>query len=349
MLGQMARRTATRWEVLLVVLILVCGVWSWTLSPFFLQRANLLDLLTPYIFLGLLAFGLMFVLVIGEIDISGCSMMAASAAVFAWLVHGGTNVWLAAAAVLGVATLLGLVNGLLVGILNLPSLAVTLGTLATYRGLAYVILRGNVRTGFQPTFVQIGGGYISNELPISLLVFFGFAIGLGLLLQTTRFGRYLYTIGSNREAARYSGIAVTRMRVSVFVLSGLMAGFAAIIYLGFFDSVEADAASASELMAVITIVVLGGVSIFGGSGSVVGVLLSCVLVAEIRNGMQLASISSYVQDIVVGGLLITAIAVGNLTRAERTHALLQKTLGGFRKEVISAETHAQETHVPSRQ
>src|SRR5205085_6267351 len=188
-----------RWEALLVLLILGGGVWSWTLSSFFLKRPNLLDLATPYIFIGLLAFGLTFVVVTGEIDISVVSTMAVSAVAFAQIWHAGVNVWLAAAAALGVGTVLGLGNGLLVGMLNLPSLAVTLGTLAAYRGLAYVILGGNARSSFPTSFTQIGGGYISNELPIALLVLLAFAIGLGFLLHATRFGRYLYTIGANRE------------------------------------------------------------------------------------------------------------------------------------------------------
>ena len=160
--------------------------------------------------------------------------------------------------------MLGLVNGLLIGVLNLPSLAVTLGTLAAYRGLAFVILGGEARSNFPPEFTKIGGGYISNELPNALLILLGFALVLGLLLHVTRFGRYVYAIGSNREAARFSGIPVTRVRVSVFVLSGLMAGFAGIVYLGFFGAVQADAAGGSELIDVVTAVVLGGVDIFGG-------------------------------------------------------------------------------------
>src|SRR5207247_2029490 len=142
-----------------------------------------------------------------------------------------------------VAAGLGLVNGLLIGVLNLPSLAVTLGTLAAFRGLAYVILGGEARSGFPTSFTQIGGGYISNELPYALLVLAGAALVLGLLLHTTRFGRYLYALGSNREATRFSGVPDTRVRVSVFVLSGFMAGVAGIVYLGYFGSVQADAAS----------------------------------------------------------------------------------------------------------
>lgn len=315
MRGRVAWRAVARWEGLLVLLIVGGGIWSWTLSSFFLKRANLLDLATPYIFMGLLAFGLTFVVIAGEIDISVVSAMAVSAVAAAQVWDAGANIWLAALVALGVGGVLGLANGLLVGVLNLPSLAVTLGTLAAYRGLAFVILGGGAVSGFPTDFTNIGGGYIANELPIALLVLIGFAIALGVVLHATRFGRYLYAIGSNREAARFSGIPVTRVRVTVFVVSGLMAGVAAIVYLGFFGSVQADAASGSELVNVVTAVVLGGVDIFGGSGSMLGVLLALILIAVLRNGMQLANLGGATQDIVIGGLLVGAILAGNVVRA----------------------------------
>jgi rhamnose transport system permease protein len=325
-----------RWEAILVLLIFAAGVWSATLSSYFLQRANLLDLLTPYVFLGLLAFGLTFIVISGEIDISLVSTMAVAAASFAQLWHHGVNVWISAIAALIIGTSLGLVNGLLIGALDLPSLAITLGTLAAYRGLAYVILGGEAISGFPTRFTNIGGGYIGNELPVALLVLIGFAVVLGLLLHATRFGRYIYALGSNREATRYSGIPVTRVRVTVFAVAGLMAGFAAIVYLGFYGSVQADAASGSELIDVVTAVVLGGVDIFGGSGSMLGVLLALVLVAELRNGMQLANVSGATQDMVIGGLLIAAILAGNALRAAEGGRFKFKK-AGTRKEVTRKE------------
>jgi rhamnose transport system permease protein len=334
-----ARATA-RWEALLVLLIIGAGIWSTTLSSYFLHRANLLDLTTPYAYLGLMAFGLTFVVIAGEIDISVCSTMTVSAVSFAQLWHSGMDVWLAAALGLVIAGGLGLVNGLLIGVLNLPSLAVTLGTLAAYRGLAYVILGGQARSGFPTSFTNIGGGYIHTDLPIALLVLLGSALVLGLVLHATRFGRYLFTLGSNREATRFSGVPDTRVRVTIFVISGLMAGLAGIVYLGYFGSVQADAASGSELITVVTAVVLGGVDIFGGAGSMLGVLLALILVAEIRNGMQLANVGGAAQDIVVGGLLVGAILAGNVARAVQARGLPWRRARRPRKEVL--ETEAQE-------
>ena len=326
-------RLVARWDTLLIVLILVVGWWSTTLSPFFLTRVNLLDLATPYIFIGLLALGLTFVVIAGEIDISVASTMAVAAVSFAEIWNAGTNVWVAALAALAIGTLLGSINGVLVGIFNLPSLAITLGTLAAYRGLAYVILGGEARSNFPSGFTQIGGGYIHNELPKALLVLVGAAAVLAVLLHATRFGRYVYVIGSNREAARFSGVPVARVRVAVFALAGFMAGCAAIVYLGFFGSVQADAAGGSELIDVVTAVVLGGVNIFGGSGSILGVLLATILVAELRNGMQLDNLSGATQDMVIGGLLLGAILAGNIARAAQGRGTTWKRALVSRREV----------------
>jgi rhamnose transport system permease protein len=331
-----AGRLLARWETLLVVAIVGVGIWSATLSPFFLQRANLLDLVTPYIYIGLMAFGLTFVVVAGEIDISVVSTLSVSVVCFAQLFGAGANVWLAAAAGLAIAGALGLVNGVLVGILNLPSLAITLGTLAAYQGIAFVVLSGEGIASFPLGYTQIGGGYIRNELPVALLVLLGFALLLGLLLQATRFGRYLFTIGSNREAARFSGIPVARARVTIFVISGLMAGVAGVVYVGYFGSARADAGQGS-LLDVVTAVVLGGVDIFGGTGSILGVLLALVLVAEVRNGMQLANIAGDIQNIVIGGLLLAAIVVGNVIRRAQAGGLQPRELLRRRREVGSGQ------------
>jgi rhamnose transport system permease protein len=339
--GRVVVRAAARWESLLVLLILGGGIWSWTLSSFFLHRANLLDLATPYAYIGLMALGLTFVVIAGEIDISVASTMTVSAVSFAQIWHAGVNVWVAAVAGLAIAGALGLANGLLIGVLNLPSLAVTLGTLAAYRGLAYVILGGNARSGFPSSFTDIGGGYIHNELPKALLVLLAGALVLGLVLHGTRFGRYLYVLGSNREATRFSGVPDTRVRVTIFVLSGLMAGVAGIVYLGYFGSVQADAASGSELISVVTAVVLGGVDIFGGAGSMLGVLLALILIAVLRNGMQLANIGGAAQDIVIGGLLLGAILAGNVVRAVQGGGLPWRRARSPRKEVLETESLTQ--------
>lgn len=329
-------RLVLRWETLLIVAIVGGGIWSATLSEFFFTRINLLDLATPYVFIGLLAFGLTFVVIAGEIDISVTSILAVSVVSFAQLLDHGVNVWLATAAGLGVAAALGLVNGLLVGVLNLPSLAVTLGTLAAFQGLAFVILSGEGVAEFPQRYLSIGGGYSKQELPHALVLLVAAAFVLGLLLHATRFGRYLFAIGSNREAAHLSGVPASRVRVTVFVISGLMAGIAGIAYVGFFGSARADAAQGS-LLDVVTAVVLGGVNIFGGAGTMVGVFLALILVAVLRNGMQLANVGGDTQNIVIGVLLLAAIAAGNLGRAIQDGSISLARLGIRRRGVIRSD------------
>jgi rhamnose transport system permease protein len=329
-------RLVLRWETLLIVAIVGGAIWSARLSEFFFTRINLLDLATPYVFIGLLAFGLTFVVIAGEIDISITSILAVSVVSFAQLLDHGVNVWVATAAGLSVAASLGLVNGLLVGVLNLPSLAVTLGTLAAFQGLAFVILSGEGVAEFPPRYLSIGGGYYKQELPHALLLLIVAAVVLGLLLHATRFGRYLFAIGSNREAARLSGVPASRVRVSVFVISALVAGIAGMAYVGFFGAARTDAAQGS-LLDVVTAVVLGGVNIFGGAGSMVGVFLALILVAVLRNGMQLANVGGDTQNIVIGVLLLAAIAAGNLSRAIQDGSISLARLGIRRRGVIRSD------------
>jgi rhamnose transport system permease protein len=330
-----------RWETVLVLLIIAVGLWCRSLSPLFLTKLNLLDLATPYIFVGLMALGLTFVVIAAEIDISVASILAVSVVVIGQIYEAGTSIWFAATVGLLVATALGLFNGLLVAVLGLPSLAVTLGTLAAYRGLAFLIHSGEGVATFPTGFTNIGIGYVwGQQVPIALLVFLGTAVALGFLLHATRFGRYVYAVGSNREAARYSGIPVTRVRMAVFGISGFMAGVAGLVYIGFFGSSRADAADGS-LLDVVTAVVLGGVDIFGGSGSIVGVVLAVVLIAELRNGMQLDNIGGDTQNIVIGCLLLGAILAGNGIRALQASGLRQRIARVRKREVVRTKGQAE--------
>jgi rhamnose transport system permease protein len=330
-----------RWETVLILLIVAVGLWCRSLSPLFLTKVNLLDLATPYIFVGLMALGLTFVVIAGEIDISVASILGVSVVVLGQVYEAGANIWFAALVGLLVATGLGLLNGFLVAVVGLPSLAVTLGTLAAYRGLAFLIHSGEGVATFPTRFTNIGIGYVwGQQVPIALLVFLGAAIVLGFLLHATRFGRYVYAIGSNREASLYSGIPVTRVRMAVFGLSGFMAGIAGFVYVGFFGSSRADAADGS-LLDVVTAVVLGGVDIFGGSGSIVGVVLSVVLIAELRNGMQLDNIGGDTQNIVIGCLLLGAILAGNAIRAAQAGGFRSRIARARKKEVVRTQGEAE--------
>jgi rhamnose transport system permease protein len=244
----------------------------------------------------------------------------------------GVNLWLACLIALAVGTGLGIFNGVLVGLLQLPALAVTLGTLAAYRGLAFVILGSAGVTGFPSSFTRLGNGYVgSSPFPVSLAIFVVTAAAFAALLHGTRFGRYVYAIGANREAARFSGVPVDRVRVTLFAISGLMAGVAGLLYASYFATAQADAATVA-LLDVVAAVVLGGVNIFGGSGTIPGVFLAVVLIAVLRNGMGLANVPGATQSIVIGGLLLGAILVGNLLRGVREQGVARRFLERFRRK-----------------
>ena len=332
-LTRFARSLLVRWETVLVLLIIAVGLWCRSLSPLFLTKLNLLDLATPYIFIGLMALGLTFVVIAGEIDISVASILAVSVVILGQVYEAGANIWFAALVGLLVATGLGLLNGF-------------------RRGRRSALARGHARDAgrlprarvphpqrrrvatFPTRFTNIGIGYVwGQQVPIALLVFLGTAIALGFLLHATRFGRYIYAIGSNREAARYSGIPVTRVRMAVFGISGLLAGVSGLVYVGYFGSSRADAADGS-LLDVVTAVVLGGVDIFGGSGSILGVVLAVILIAELRNGMLLDNIGGDTQNIVIGCLLLGAILAGNAIRALQASGLRQRIARARTKEVV---------------
>ena len=151
------------------------------------------------------------------------------------------------------------------------------------------------------------------------------------MLHGTRFGRYVYAIGANREAARFSGVPVDRVRVTLFAISGLMAGVAGLLYASYFATAQADAATVA-LLDVVAAVVLGGVNIFGGSGTIPGVFLAVVLIAVLRNGMGLANVPGATQSIVIGGLLLGAILVGNLLRGMREQGVARRFLERFRRK-----------------
>lgn len=309
------RDLIVRWETILVVLIIGAMIVSTNISPFFREQ-NFLDIIKPFAAIGLMTLGLSLVVIAGEIDISVTSMLALSAVIFATSWSNGVPLVLACVLALLTGAGLGLFNGVLVAVFNLPSLAVTLGTLAAYRGLAFVILTTEGVTDFPEGFVQIGFGNIgSTAIPAAVVVLLIAAIIFGVLLHATRFGRNLFTIGSNRVAAKFSGIPVRTVRLLAFVISGVMSAAAGLIYAGFFNTVRADVAS-ENLLDVVTAVVLGGVNIFGGSGSVPGVIFSLVLIAIMRRGMGLANISSPVQSMVIGILLIVAIMAGNFIKEQ---------------------------------
>jgi rhamnose transport system permease protein len=206
--------------------------------------------------------------------------------------------------------LLGVVNGVLVGYGGLPSLAVTLGTLGAYRGLAYLLAGDAGIAGIPEPYLLFGVTKL-GPLPVSLVLVFAVAVVFSLLMGGTSFGRYSYAIGSSPAAARMAAVPVNRIRVLAYALGGAMAGLAGIVWVSQYQSARGDNADGAILF-VLTAVVLGGISIKGGSGRAVGVLLATILLGTIQTGMKLANVPGTSQTLVVGALLIGAVGLPRL-------------------------------------
>ncbi|HEY6407170.1 MAG TPA: ABC transporter permease, partial [Ktedonobacteraceae bacterium] len=222
--------------------------------------------------------------------------------------------WLA----IGVALLVGLVagcfNGLLITQLGLPSLVVTIGTLALYRGLAYVVLGDQAVSDFPASFTNLGFGSIpGTEFPWSGLVFAVLVVIFVVVLHFSWPGRQIYAMGNNKEAARFSGINVSRVKLILFMLSGVIAALAGVIFTSRLSSARPDNAVGFELV-VVTVVLLGGVNIFGGRGSLLGVVLAIFIVAILQNALSLVNISGDIQSLALGLLLILSVLGPNIAQ-----------------------------------
>jgi rhamnose transport system permease protein len=307
-------RPLGRWEVLLLV-ILVVLIWLGTrLSPVFLSPENFANLTVAEMEIGIIALPMTLVIISGEIDLSVESMVGLSSAVLGYVWAVGVPLIIGIPAVLVLGALGGLLNGLLVTRAGLPSLVVTLGTLALFRGLASVVLGPRAISNFPADFTAFGFGQVPDTpIPWPLVLFAVLAVAIGLLLHRTWPGRYVYAVGKNQGAARYSGVPVIRLKTTLFVLSGLVSAVAGVVLTSRLSSARADAGTGLTL-GVVTAVLLGGVNIFGGSGTIPGVVLAVFTLAVLQNALRLADVSTELQSISVGLLLIVSVIVPNLVR-----------------------------------
>jgi rhamnose transport system permease protein len=307
---QSTRRIKIRPEVVPAILLVFAFIAGALQSKFFLDVRYLLDSSTLYVETGLLALGMTFVIVSGNIDLSVASMTALVACVTGKLMAAGWSIPMACAAGIGLGVGLGAINGLLVAKMKLPSFVVTLATMAVYRGIAQVLL-GATSVKIPANFVGIDMQYLPGHFPIPLVILLVIALILGLILHRTLFGRWVFSLGTNELASFYAGLPVAAVKVGVFAISGLMAGIAALLMDSRLGVARFDHARGLELDA-ITAVLLGGASIFGGRGTVLGTTLAVFLVAILRIGMGVANVKAEYQLAVIGTLLVVAVLSGNL-------------------------------------
>ena len=309
------RAFAGRWEALLLGLIVVTVIAGQGISSEFLTTDSFTTGSLDFSEVALMALPLALVIIAAEIDLSVASVLALSSAVTASLWNAGLPIELIIPICLVVGALCGAFNGILVTRFGLPSLAVTIGTLALFRGLAFVVIGDESVTDFPAVWTDRAfGNFAGTFIPNAIVLFAILGVAFGVLLHATPFGRSVYAIGANEEAAYFAGLRVKRIKLILFVLSGTIAALAGIVISLRNSTAAANVGQGFELTA-ITAVLLGGVSIFGGRGTLIGVALALFLLGAIQKALLLSeSISSYWIQIVTGTLLVVSVLGPNLVR-----------------------------------
>ena len=299
------------WEGFLAIILLVVIIINSLLSESFLSIENQINLFVLSIEKVIIALIMAKIIINAEIDLSVASMMGLSACALGWFVESGMSMTMALIASITIGAVGGAFNGFWITVVKLPSLVVTLAMLIGFRGLARVLIGDRSIKMFPQWFEDLGQQPLFLNIPFSVMIFMALLICVVITLEYTGFGRHIYTIGINQNVALYSGINVARVKMLLFIFSGIISAIAGILYAARLGTVRGDMGLGFELD-IITIVLLGGVSIFGGSGSIYGVILSILIVLYLRNGMSLSNITGHLQTGVIGVLLILSVLIPNV-------------------------------------
>lgn len=295
---------------ILIVFFLICIGLSF-LSPYFFTMNNIMNIIRQTSIYGIIAVGMTFVILTGGIDLSVGSILGLAGMICAGLMKNNeTGIFVASAVAILVGGGIGLLNGLLITFGKIAPFVVTLGMVTIARGLTLIYSNGYPISGFSSEFRQLGGGYIVG-IPIPVIIFVVTVAIAWFILNHTRLGRYTYAIGGNEETVKLSGISVKFYKTMVYVIVGITSGLSALILTSRLNSAEAIAGQGYELD-VIAAVVIGGTSLSGGRGSIIGTLIGALLIGVINNGMNLLGISPYFQQVVKGALIIGAVILDRL-------------------------------------
>ena len=304
-------RVFKSWEVLLLAVAIAIFIVNSFASPYFLDPWNLSDATFNFTEKAMVAFAMAMLIIAGDIDLSVAAIIALASTAMGLAMEAGVGV----PGLVGIGLLTGLacgaVNGGLVAGMGLPSIVVTIGTMSLFRGVSYIVLGDKAFTGYPPEFAYFGQGYVGWVFSFELVLFAAMAVVFWALLHRTNFGRTVYAIGNNPTAALFSGIRVDRVRFILFLLTGLMSGVAAVCLTSRLGSTRPSIATGWELE-VVTMVVLGGVNILGGSGSIPGVVLAAFVMGLVTFGFGLLNVPGSVMSIFIGLLLIGVIALPRL-------------------------------------
>jgi rhamnose transport system permease protein len=301
-------RLIRRWEtILLVILFLICTFNSFA-SPYFLNLYNLFDSTQSFTEKAIIALSMTLVIIARDIDLSVASIIALTSTVIGWLALQGVGapMLLVVGILVGVAA--GAVNGFLITRFDVPAIVVTIGTMSLFRGISYVVLGDGAYTSYPAGFSEFGQGYLFGMIPYEFIAFLVLAVVFGVALHKTVFGRHLFAAGNNPQGALYSGINVNAYRFWLFTINGMMAGLAGVLFTSRVGATRPNMAQGWELD-VVAMVVLGGVSIMGGSGTIPGVVISVFVLGMLMFGLGLLNVPGILMTIIVGCLLIAAIAL----------------------------------------
>lgn len=305
------QRRLKSWETLLLAVAIAIFIANSFASPYFLDPWNLSDATFNFTEKAMIAFAMALLIISGEIDLSVASIIALCSTAMGAAVQIGADTPTLIAIGLGVGLLAGAFNGFLVTGLGLPSIVVTIGTMSLFRGIAYIVLGDQAYRGYPSDFAYFGQGYAFWVISFEMVLFAVLAVIYGVILHKTNFGRAVYAIGNNDVGALFSGIRVKRVKFILFLLTGVMAGVASICLTSRLGSTRPSIALGWELE-VVTMVVLGGVNILGGSGSIPGVLIAAFVMGLVTFGLGLLNVPGIVMSIVIGLLLISVIAIPRL-------------------------------------
>jgi rhamnose transport system permease protein len=310
-------RNMLRWEGGLAVAVIAIGILGVSTSSEFLTGNNIFNLGLQSGEIAIMALPMTLIIISGEIDLSVASIMGMSSAVLGYLWGKHWSMLVIFVVILLVGVLAGAINGLLITRLGLPSLAVTIGTLGLYRGVANIILGPNTISNFPASYANIGvTGVFNSNLSFSAAVFIVLAVIFGVVLHYTPAGRSIYAMGASPEAAMFAGIRVKRIKTLLYIVSGVVCSLAGVL-LTFRLSTSVNSNGLGLELDVVAVVLLGGVSIFGGKGTIVGVVLGVLAFAGIQNALLLTNFNQEAASIPVGGLLLVSVFVPNMAALTR--------------------------------
>ena len=329
-------RPLLSWDGLLAVLTVLTLLYATFAVPNFATSFNISQAIAGVSEKALLVLPMALLMITREIDLSVASMLALSSVVLGALIQADVPLALALPIVLAVGAIVGLINGLLVTRLALSSLVVTLGTMALFRGIGYVIL-GSASVNVLPDSLTDFGinTVLGDVVPWTIVPFLVLAPFFVIVLHRTPTGRRIYAVGGNPETARYSGIDGKKLRLTLFIVSGLVSAIAGIVFTARLSNARADNAVGFELD-VITVALLGGINVFGGRGNLAGVFWALALVAVLRNVLGLSQIGGDAQGIVIGSLLIVSLLTSNVVQSLMGAAQWRKTVKAQQRDATPA-------------